>query len=262
MIINQHTFKPVSGLLTATMLAIMPLSAMADGQAPFAKEKGWAPPVGDSPHGLFLIDRLEYAAGDDEDSVNLEFKGWYGGDYNRIWVEGEAEDVVSGGSGGAIENLDLLYGRLISPYWSVQAGVGYQLEYGPGPDPDRAYAVLGLQGLAPYWFEVDTNLRVSEDGDAWADFETEYDFLLTQRLVLQPRFGTMIAFDEVEEFGVGKGINNVKLGLRLRYEIKREFAPYIGVSWNKKLGDTADMAEAEGEDTGDFRVLAGVRMWF
>ncbi|MDG4866595.1 copper resistance protein B [Guyparkeria sp. 1SP6A2] len=262
MIINQHTFKPVSGLLTITMLAIMPLSAMADGQASFAKEKGWAPPVSDSPHGLFFIDRLEYAAGDDEDSVNLEFKGWYGGDYNRIWVEGEAEDVVSGGSGGAIENLDLLYGRLISPYWSVQAGVGYQLEYGPGPDPDRAYAVLGLQGLAPYWFEIDTNLRVSEDGDAWADFETEYDFRLTQKLVLQPRFGTMIAFDEVEEFGVGQGINHVKLGLRLRYEIKREFAPYVGVSWNRKLGDTADLVRAEGGDPSDLRLLGGVRMWF
>ncbi len=262
MITNRHLSKTVGGLMTATLLAAMPLSALANGQAPFAKDKGWAPPVGDAPHGRLLIDRLEYAAGDNEDSVNLDFKAWYGGDYNRVWLEGEAEDVVSGGSGGAIENLDLLYGRLISPYWSVQAGVGYQLEYGPGPNHDRGYAVLGLQGLAPYWFEVNTNLRVSEDGDAWADFETEYDFLLTQKLVLQPRFSTKVAFDEVKEFGVGQGINNVKIGLRLRYEIKREFAPYIGVSWNKKLGDTADLVKAEGGDASDFRLLGGVRMWF
>jgi copper resistance protein B len=263
MITIRHMPRAIGSLLGATLLAAAPLAALADGQAPFAREKGWAPPVNDdAPHGRLLIDRLEYAAGDDQDSVNLEFQGWYGGDYNRLWIEGEAEDVVSDGSGGAIEKLDLLYGRLISPYWSVRAGAGYQLEYGPGPDPDRGYAVLGLKGLAPYWFEIDTNLRVSEDGDTWADFEAEYDFLLTQKLVLQPRLSTMVAFDEVEEFGVGQGINHVKLGLRLRYEIKREFAPYVGVSWKKQLGDTADLAREEGHDTDDLRLVAGVRLWF
>ncbi|MFI9652651.1 copper resistance protein B [Guyparkeria halopsychrophila] len=262
MISNRHLSKTVGGLLTASMLAIMPLSAMADGQASFARDKGWAPPMGDAPHGRFLFDRLEYAAGDDEDSVDWEFKGWYGGDTNRLVVKGEGEHVVSGGDGGEIEALDLLYGRLIAPYWSVQAGVGYQLEYGPGPNHDRGFAVVGLEGLAPYWFEIDTSLRVSEDGDASIGFEAEYDFLLSQRLVLQPRFGSSFAFQEVEEFGVGQGINSVKLGLRLRYEIQREFAPYVGVSWKKQLGDTADLARDEGHDTEDLRLVAGVRMWF
>ncbi|MCL7744386.1 copper resistance protein B [Guyparkeria hydrothermalis] len=260
---TKPTIRTVLGsLLTAGMLAGTPMAALADGQAPFARDKGWAPPVGDEPYGRFLIDRLEYAAGDDEDSVNWEFQGWYGGDYNRVMVKGEGEDTVSGGSGGEIEKLDLLYSRLISAFWSIQGGVGYQLEYGPGPDHDRGFAVIGLQGLAPYWFEIDTNLRVSDEGDTSMDFEAEYDVQLGQRVVFQPRLATSYAFDKVEEFGVGQGINNVKLGVRLRYEIKREFAPYIGVSWNRKLGDTADMAEAEGEDTSDFRVLAGVRMWF
>lgn len=248
--------------LASTALAVCSHPALADGQAEFAQQRGWASPIQESAHGRFLVDRLEYAFDDNEDTVNWEVMGWYGGDYNRLWLEGEGEDTASGGDGGAIENLDLLYGRLIAPYWEVQAGIGYQEEYGPGPDQDRTSAVVGLQGLAPYWFEVDTNLRVSEDGDASADFEAEYDLLLTQRWVLQPRLETAYAFDEVEEFGVGKGLTNVKLGLRLRYEIRREFAPYVGIHWSKKLGDTADLAEAENEDTERGSLVAGVRMWF
>lgn len=262
---NQSVFKTIGGLLCAAWLPLTPLAVLADGQPAFGRDQGWATPISDKPYGRLMINRLEYAAGDDEDSVNLEFQGWYGGDYNRVWIKAEVEDVVSGGSGGsggAVEKLDLLYDRLISPYWSLRAGAGYQFEYGPGPNPDRVYGVVGLKGLAPYWFEVDTSLRLSEDGDAWADLEVDYDFLLTQRLILQPRFSTLVAFDEVEEFGVGQGINHIKLGLRLRYEIRREFAPYVGVSWNKKLADTADLAKAEGRDSGDLRLLAGLRLWF
>lgn len=259
----QTTIKhPTRWLATACALALAPGLVLADGRGDYAREQGWDSPVPDMKTGMLLFDRLEYAAGDDEDSVDWEFKGWYGGDTNRLVIKGEGEHVVSGGDGGEIEALDLLYGRLIAPYWSVQAGVGYQLEYGPGPNHDRGFAVVGLEGLAPYWFEIDTSLRVSEDGDASIGFEAEYDFLLTQRLVLQPRFGTSFAFQEVEEFGVGQGINHVKAGLRLRYEIQREFAPYIGVSWKKQLGDTADLARAEGHDTEDLRFVAGVRMWF
>lgn len=260
---TMQTIKhPSRWLATACVLALTPTLAMADGRGDYAREQGWDSPVPDMQTGMLLFDRLEYAAGDDEDSVDWEFKGWYGGDTNRLVIKGEGEHVVSGGDGGEIEALDLLYGRLIAPYWSVQAGVGYQLEYGPGPNHDRGFAVVGLEGLAPYWFEIDTNLRVSGDGDASVDFEAEYDFLLTQRLILQPRFGTSVAFQEVEEFGVGQGVNHVKAGLRLRYEVQREFAPYIGVGWKKQLGDTADLAREEGHDTEDLRLVAGVRMWF
>ena len=134
--------------------------------------------------------------------------------------------------------------------------------YGSGQDQDRFWAVVGLQGLAPYWFEVDANLRVSEDGDVSADLEAEYDLLLTQRLILQPRFEIDFAAQEVEEFGVGRGFNSVTLGLRLRYEVRRQFAPYIGLSWTRKLGDTADLARDEGENTDDLAVVGGLRFWF
>jgi copper resistance protein B len=239
-------------------LVLLPGSVQAESK------KGWPVPMDDTTtYSKLMIDRLEYASGNnDEDTVNWDAQFWYGGDYNRLYIETEGEDFASGGQGGEIENFDILYSRLISPYWDFQAGVGYQRRYGPGPDQERGSAVVGFQGLAPYWFEVDANLRVSDNGDASADLEAEYDLLFTQRLILQGRFATAYAASQVEEFGVGKGFNNVRLGLRLRYEIRREFAPYIGVSWNKLLGDTADLAKLDGEKTEVTSVLAGVRMWF
>jgi len=253
--------------VTITLLSLLlaaPGAALADGQADYAKKRGWAPPVHDHAWtGRMLFDRLEYARGADEDTLNYEFTGWYGGDFNRVWLEGEGEHVLRpSGEGGHLEQTDLLFGHLISPFWDLQAGASYELEYGPGPDHHRVSAVLGLQGLAPQWFEVDSNLRLSEDGDVSADLEAEYDLLLSQRTVLQPRFETRYAFSEVEQFGVGEGLTNVKLGLRLRYEIRREFAPYMGVSWNRKLGRTADLAQAEGGDAARLTALAGVRLWF
>jgi len=247
----------VAALLSASS------AALADGQAEYAEARGWPSPMPEEHHGRLLFDRLEYAAGEDEDTLNYEAIGWYGGDYERLWLEIEGEEVVDpGDEGGHLEELDLLYGRLVTPFWDLQAGASYELEYGPGPDRDRFSAVLGVQGLAPQWFEVDANLRLSEDGDASADLEVEYDWLLSQRTVLQPRLETRLAFSEAERFGVGEGLTNVKLGLRLRYEIRREFAPYIGVSWNRKLGETADLAEAEGGDDSRLSALVGVRMWF
>ncbi len=245
--------------LAGALLLFPFLSAAADQER---DKEGWPSPVHDDiAVGSVLFDRLEYAWGDDEDAINWDVQGWYGGDYNRLWVKTEGEDVRSGGDGGEAE-LELLYSRMISPFWDLQAGLGQQRIYGPGPDHDRAYATVGLQGLAPYYFEMDPSLRVSEEGDVSASLEAEYELLFTQRLILQPRFATAYAVDEVEEFSVGKGFNFVQAGLRLRYEFAREFAPYIGVSWRKSLGDTADFIEAEGEDVEHTSMVAGIRMWF
>src|SRR5690606_4587096 len=123
-------------------------------------------------------------------------------------------------------------------------------------------AVIGIQGLAPYWFEVEASAYLAEGGDVSARFEAEYDILFTQRLILQPRFETGLAASRDRERGIGRGFNDVTLGLRLRYEIKREFAPYIGVTWTRALGETADFARREGEDINEFAVVAGVRMWY
>lgn len=210
----------------------------------------------------FMLDRLEYAWGEDEDTLNWDAQFWYGTDTNRLWIETEGEDIQSGGSGGQLESFDVMYSRMIAPYWDVQAGLGYQTTYGPGDDHDRGSVVVALQGLARYWFETDAKLRFNEGGAVSAELEAEYDWLLSQRLILQPRFSTYYSSKKAEAFGIGQGINSAQVGLRLRYEIRREFAPYIGVYYRKLFGETADMAEEEGEDTGGAAVVAGVRVWF
>ncbi len=209
-----------------------------------------------------MLDRFEYQAGEDEDELVWDGQAWYGGDTHRLLVASEGEAVVSGGDGGELESFDVQYANRFSAFWDLKAGLGYQTTFGPGPDRDRASALVGLQGLAPYWFEVDANLRVSDDGDVAAELEGEYDWNLTQRLILQGRAETSYAFHEVSDFGVGEGVNGLTTGLRLRYEIWRELAPYVGVSWRKQFGDTADLAEAEGEDTEATAVVAGIRVWF
>lgn len=238
-------------------------SAMgAEESNPSGSPIDWPDPILDSePHTFLLFDQLEYQDIDGSDALAWDAIAWYGGDYQRLWIESEGEDLGNG-KGGEIERFDVQYGRLIAPFWDVQLGLGYQRAYGDGPDNDRVSAVFGLQGLAPQWFEVDANLRVSEEGDVSADLEAEYDFLLTQRLVLQPRFETAFAFQEVDEFDVSKGLNNMRLSLRLRYEFRREFAPYIGISWSRLIGDAADTARLSGEDVEEAAVVAGLRIWF
>ena len=237
-------------------------AAHAEETNPFDTPDDWPEPVLDSePNALVLIDQLEYRNNDGPDGIGWDVLGWYGGDYNRLWVETEGEDE-RGGEGGVVERLDVQYGRLIAPFWDFQAGLGYQLIYGPDPDIDRFFAVVGIQGLAPQWFEVDANLRVSDDGDLSADLEVDYDLLITQRLIIQPQLETAFEFQDVDEFDVAAGFTSVGLALRLRYEINRKIAPYIGVAWERLLGDTADLADSRGEDKEETAVIAGVRIWF
>lgn len=206
--------------------------------------------------GLLLIDQLEYRWNEGTDSTNWNAQGWFGGDYNRVWLKTDGASLSDGG----VEEAEgqLLYSRLVAPFWDFQAG----LRYDEKPKPSRSYAVLGVQGLAPYWFELEAAAFVSEKGDVSARLEAEYDILLTQRLIMQPRFETNLAAQKVEALGIGQGFSDVELGLRMRYEIRREFAPYVGVSWSRKLGDTADFARQAGEDADNFAVVAGVRVWF
>ena len=260
--ISKTSRIPAPRVAGALALALAAPLALAAGTGPNA-QPGWPLPVNDAAtYGKVLIDRLEYAWGDDEDVLEYDMQAWYGGDYQRLWIETEGEDIRSGGEGGDIENFDVQYSRLIRPFWDVQAGVGFRRAYGPGPDHNQGYLVLGIQGLAPYLFEVDANVRVSEAGDAWFDLEAEHDMRLAQRVYLQPRVEVVAAAGSDEDFGMGPGLNSLRFGLRLRYEIRREFAPYVGVRWWRLYGRTADMARDEGEPTDDFAVVAGIRAWF
>ena len=154
--------------------------------------------------------------------------------------------------------MQLLYSRNVADFWDFQVGVRHDFE----PQPNRTFGAIGFHGLAPYFFEVDTAMFVSEKGEVSFRLEGEYELLLTQRLILQPKFETNLAVQEVRERGIGSGFNDVELGLRLRYEITRKFAPYIGVSWEKALGQTADFVRDEGEDTSVLGFVGGIRFWF
>ena len=121
--------------------------------------------------------------------------------------------------------------------------------------------MVGLEGLAPYFFEVEPALFVSYKGDVSARFTGSYDLLLTQRLVAQPRLETNVAVQRVEDWGVGAGLNDIELGLRLRYEIRREIAPYVGVNWTQRYGAAADFARAEGGSASEANVVFGIRLW-
>ena len=184
-----------------------------------------------------------------------------GGDFDRFWWKNEGEAVFDGPHKGETET-DLLYSRLITPFWSAQVGAQYANEWNQDDYDDRWSGVISLQGLAPYKFEFDNALYISEHGDVTLGIEAEYDLRITQRLVLQPLGQMGFAFQDVEERHLGAGITDIKLDLRLRYEIKRELAPYIGVRYQALLGETRNIAEADGEDTEQLFLLAGLRFAF
>ena len=204
-----------------------------------------------------LADRLEYQSNDGSPTVLFDGQGWWGGDRNKLWIKSEVEYDFSEDRFEEAE-LQALWSRPISRFFDLQAGVRRDF----APDPSRNYAVLGVQGLAPYWFEIDAAAFVSGHGDVTARIEAEYDFLLTQRLIAQPRTELNFAAQDIAALGIGSGLSTAEVGLRLRYEIKREFAPYVGVNWERSVGDTADFARAAGDDPGSVSLVAGVRLWF
>lgn len=203
-----------------------------------------------------LIDRLEWPVADKREAGLWDAQAWYGGDIDKLWLKSEGE----GEFGEAVEEAEIqaLWSHAVTPWFDFQAGVRYDFR----PEPERAHLVLGLQGLVPYLFEVDAATFVSDEGDVSARIEAEYELLITQRLILQPRAEVELALQEVPELGIGSGFNHVELGLRLRYEIRREIAPYLGLQWERTLGETADFARAAGEDTNDLFFLAGINFWF
>lgn len=220
----------------------------------------WPSPVHDDQlYWSVLVDQLEYRVNGSQDLFYWDLQGWIGGDYQRFWVKSEGDVDLDSGNGEA--EIQVLYSQLFSPYWEWQAGIRYDQLYGD-TDRGRAFAVLGIEGLAPYFFEVEAALFISQAGDISARVKTEYELLLTQQLILQPKLEVNAAIQRVDEFGVGSGINDLDLGLRLRYEVTRQFAPYIGINWTKKLGETADFATEEGESTNEVSAVMGVRLFF
>lgn len=198
----------------------------------------------------------EYQARKGEDGYRWDGEGWFGGDVNRLTVKTEGEGGRRSGVGAA--EVQALYSRAVGVYFNLQAGVRQDL----GRGPDRTYATIGFEGLAPYMFEVEGALFLSDKGDLLARAEGWYDQRVTQRLILQPRIELNFAAQDVPEQRIGSGLVDAELGLRLRYEIAREFAPYVGISWEGRAGRSADYARLAGDDPTSTSFVAGIRFWF
>ncbi len=208
-------------------------------------------------HSLLMMERLEFFAPQDDGSLIWDAQYWLGDDEHRLWLKTEGHYELEESEFSDIE-LHALYSKAVNPFWDLQLGFRHDLK----PDPKRNYAVIGLQGLAPHWFEVDASLFFSDEGDMFARFEAEKEFRLTQRLLLQPRIELNAASSDDEERFTGAGLTTAETGLRLRYEIAREFAPYIGISLHRAFGKTADFRANAGEDTNQLEILLGVRFWY
>ena len=210
-------------------------------------------------YGFALFDILEVAPALDGRPVGWDMIASIGREYDRFWITSDGDLSTSTRSGEV--DVQGLYSRMIGSYWNLQAGARVELSYGEDVTSTRGHVTFGLQGLAPYWFELTPQLYVSQDGDVAAALEASYDLFVTQRLILQPRLDAAAAWQEVTDWGVGSGLNSIVLQARLRYEIRREFAPYVGIRWSRLLGGTADMALAEGDDVREIGFVACFRVW-
>ena len=203
-------------------------------------------------YGLMRFDQTEYREGD---TFAWDMDAWYGGDYQRLWLKSEGERESDGEWEGRLEGL---WSRVIGRWWSTQVGVRH--DFGDGAS--RTWFAAGVEGLAPYFFDLEATGYVSDEGRFAARLAASYDLLLTQRLVLQPDM-ELTAYSKAEPSLLrGSGVSALELGLRLRYEFRRELAPYAGLEWVRSFGETSELLRANGDPTSDLRWVAGIRFWF
>lgn len=208
---------------------------------------------GDTVNYLLLGERLEF----DDAAFNWEAQGWIGRDLDKLWIKTEGHYERTAQTTEQAE-IQALYSRAIAPWWDLQAG----LRHADGAGPARSYVAVGLLGLAPYWFEIDSALFLSERGDLSVRMEAEYELRFTQKLLLQPRVELNYSFADDPAVRIGKGMSAASVGLRLRYEFRREFAPYLGVEWRRAYGATAQLLQSASEPREEVTAVAGLRLWY
>jgi copper resistance protein B len=201
--------------------------------------------------GMFKLDQFERAHADDASATEWEAEAWIGHDFNKLWLRTEGERE----RGATDARVEAFWDHAFASYWDWQLGARH--DFGSGAKRD--WAALGVQGLAPYWFEIEATVYVGDAGRTALRFRAEYELLLTQRLVLQPEFETNVYGKRDPDRGVDSGVNDAQFGLRLRYEIRREIAPYLGVVWKHRFGDADPAAGRIGSET---QFVAGLRVWF
>ena len=242
-------------------------SAKQEGRpSKFSPPGDWPAPVNDQERRLFtLVDVLEYrpstGGSRGHDDYRWDIEGWYGGDYNRLWFKSEGQKDTAFKADYDVD-VQLLYGRFIRKYFDLQMGGRVETQSFKGSNVTRGLGVIGIEGLVPYNYDFESSLFIDQNGAVSARLAFTKDLLLTQRLILQTRFETNAAVQRVEEFTTGSGLNNLEFGGRLRYEIRREFAPYVGISLDRSFGETATLVRQDGGNPSQVRFVLGVRAWF
>ena len=262
--------KLVSRSLCSTGLVIWLLGGIAAHAAPgvakaspqAAGGAAWPSPVADDGrYSSVLLDLVEYQRAGSVDGLRWDAVGWWGGDWKRLWLKSEGNLYGGRGSGGQWD-VQALYGRLISPFFDLQLGLRAEQHMEIEADPTRVFAVVGVQGLTPYRIEVEPALFLSNKGKLSGRLTASYDMLLTQRWILQSRFETEVAAQGDTAFGIDSGVTDAELGLRLRYVVRRELAPYAGLSYRRSLGAARGRVLREGGDPNELQLVAGLRTWF
>ena len=205
--------------------------------------------------GLVQLEKLETWDAGGGGGLLWEGQGWYGGDLNKLWLRTEGERVDNSTEAADVE---VLYGRSVARWWEVVAGVRHDFE----PGSSQSWAAIGVTGLAPQKFEIEATAYLGDAGRTALRFEAEYELLLTNRLIARPLLELNLLGKDDPERGLGSGVTAAEIGIRLRYEVTRQFAPYVGVVYERAYGETADFRRSDGEDVDDTRVVAGVRAWF
>lgn len=252
----SYRLKSLSLLTAVAGWLYLPLQAHAgQEEPPTISERGHQ--HGDLRFTKLMLDRFEVRDTEPDRTTFWEGQAWYGSDTRKLWLKTEGE-AANGRAEDA--EVEVLYSRAIAPFWDVQAGLRHELKV--DDKPSRDWLAFAFKGLAPYMFEVDASLYIGEDSRSALRLQAEYDLLLTQRLVLMPEIEANFYGKDDAERELGSGLSDTGVGLRLRYEIRRKFAPYMGVVWTRSYGDTADYARAGGGKTHDARFVAGLRTWW
>lgn len=239
---TSHRTLLVAALSLAAALAATPVAAH----------------MGEEVRAMLLVEELEYGFDGEDDPVAWDVGGWIGGDWSRLRLRSEGE--LSTRTGGLDVEGQLVYSRLVSAWWELR--VGAQAEVVADDDArGRVSLVVGLEGVLPYWIEFEPQLFVSHEGDVSARVELGHALYVTQRLIAESSVELDAAVQSAPRFGVGAGLGGVELGLRLRYELSRQFAPYLGISGERAFFETARLRRDAGESAGELRGVVGIRAW-